>query len=98
MRRIDAHRHARQALDHRHVREVDEVAVRVAEVRLHAAQAEDDVAVAARRDVLGREQRLVQRDAEAALEQDREIALAADGLQQLEVLRVARADLQHHAA
>src|SRR5258706_1074353 len=97
VRRIDANRHACKALDHRHLREIDQVAVRIAEVRLHAAQAEDDVAVARGGDVLGGEQRFVQRDPEATLEQDGEVALAADGLQELEVLRVAGADLQHHA-
>ena len=44
---IDAHRQARQPPHHRHVGEVDEVAVRIAEVGLHAAQAEDDAVVAA---------------------------------------------------
>ena len=97
VRRIDAHRQPRQALDHRHVREVDEVAVRIAEVGLHAAQAEDDAMVAARGDVLAGVERLLERDAHAALEQHRHLVLRADRLEQLEVLRVARADLQHHA-
>ena len=69
----------------------------IAEVGLHPPQAEHDVAVAGARDILRREERLVQRDPEAALQEDGEVALAADRLQQLEILRVARADLQHHA-
>ena len=79
------------------MREIDEVAVRVAHVRLHPAQAEHDLAIALRRQVFGRVQRFVERDAETALDQHRELLLLADELQQLEVLRVARADLQHDA-
>src|SRR5207237_10527444 len=97
VRGVYADGHARQALDDGHVREVNEVAVRVADVRLHAAQAEDDLAVALAREVLGGVQRLVERDVEAALEEDGELLLPPDELQKLEVLRVARADLEHHA-
>ena len=58
---------------------------------------EHHIAVAFGSQVFRRIQRLVQRDAEAALEQDRHLGLPPDDFQQLEVLRVARADLQHHA-
>ncbi len=54
VRRVDADGQAREPLDDGHVREVDEVAVRVAEVRLDAAQAEDDLRVALGGEVLGR--------------------------------------------
>lgn len=47
--------------------------------------------------IFGRAERLVQRDAEPALDQHREFLLAADRLQQFEVLGVPRADLNHHA-
>jgi hypothetical protein len=53
--------------------------------------------VAARGQVLAGVQRLLEGDAHAALEQHREVVLRAHRLEQLEVLRVARADLQHHA-
>ena len=61
------------------------------------AQAEHDLAVALGGEVLGGVQRLVERDAEPALDQNRKLLLAADELQELEVLRVARADLEHDA-
>ncbi|WDT81781.1 MAG: hypothetical protein MPW14_08735 [Candidatus Manganitrophus sp.] len=66
-------------------------------MRFQAAQAEDDIAVAFARQILGGVERFVQGDAEAALEQHRHLALASGGLEQFEVLRVAGADLQHHA-
>ena len=97
VRRVDADGQAREPLDDGHVREVHEVAVRVAEVRLHAAQAEDDLRVALGREVLGCVQRLVQRDPEAALHEDGEDRLPSHRLQELEVLDVARADLEHDA-
>jgi hypothetical protein len=79
------------------MREIDEVAVRLAHVRFHAAQAEDHFAVAFGREIFGGVQRLVQRDAETALDQHRKFLLSSDQLQELEVLRVARADLKHDA-
>ena len=97
MRGVDAHGKAREALDDRHVREVDEVAVRVAEVRLDAPEAEDDLRLTLAREVFGGVQRFVQRDAEAALHEDGKLRLPAHGLQELEVLDVARADLKHDA-
>ena len=65
-------------------------AVRVAHVCLHPAQAEDDSPVTLAGKILGGIQRFLQRDAEAALEQHRKIGLAADGLEQFEVLGVGR--------
>src|SRR3990167_11457930 len=49
------------------------------------------------RQIFGGVQRFLERDPEAALEQHRQLALAPDDLEQLEVLRVARAYLDHHA-
>src|SRR5437870_2425821 len=51
VRRIDAHRHPRQTLDGGHVREIDEIAMRIAHVRFHAPQAEDHLAVPLRRQI-----------------------------------------------
>ena len=87
----------REPLHHGHVSEVDEVAVRIAEIRLHAAQTEADPAVAGRGDVLAGVERLLERDPHAALEQHRQLRLLSHGLEQLEVLRVAGPDLEHHA-
>jgi hypothetical protein len=71
-----------------------QVAVRVAEIRLHAAT--DRSCDFRPSDVLAGVQRLLEGDAHAALEQDRQLRLLSDGLQQLEVLRVAGSDLEHH--
>src|SRR5581483_1287115 len=78
MRGIDTHRHAGKTPHHRDVGEVDEVAMRIAHVRLHTAEAEHDAMVALARQVFGGVERLVQRDAEAALDEHREFFLAAD--------------------
>ena len=66
VRRIDAHGHPSQTLDDRHVGKVDHVAVRVADVGLHSAEAEYDFLIALAGKVFGRVERFVQRDAEAA--------------------------------
>ena len=97
MRRIDANRHSGQALDDRDVGKIDQVSVRVTDVGLHTAKSEDDFLVALARQILGRVERFVQRDAESAFEQDRKLLLAADALEQLKILRVAGPDLQHYA-
>ncbi len=97
VRRIDADRHARQAFHDRHVREVEEVAMWIAHVRLHAAQAEDDFVVSFARQVFRGVQRFAQSDSETTLEQNRKFFLPSDEFQQLEILRVARADLEHHS-
>src|SRR5262249_52605633 len=86
-----------EAFHDRYLREIDHVAVRRPEVRFHAAQAEHDVRVALARDVFDGVEGLFERDAHAALEENGKLALLPDGLQQLEVLRVARPDLQHDA-
>ncbi len=86
-------RQVRQAVDHRHGGDVEGVAGGLLE-RPDAALAQDDVEVAALRDVLrGHEPLLVGRG-HAALEHDR-LAGAADGLEEREVLHVAGADLEH---
>ena len=46
--------------------------------------------VAFAREVFGGIERFLERNAEAALEQHRKLALAADDLQQLEILRIPR--------
>ena len=83
---------ARSCVD-RHRGDVEGVARRLLE-GADPALAQHDVEVAALRDVLRRHQPLLDRRAHAALEHDR-LAGVADGLQQREVLGVARADLQH---
>ncbi len=97
MRRVDADGEAGLAAEHGDVGEIDEVPVGLAEVGLHAAQAEDDVGVALAGDVLAGVERLFEGDAHAALEEDGEALLLADVLEELEVLGVARADLEHDA-
>jgi hypothetical protein len=69
--------------------------VRIAHVCLHAAQTEHDAPVAFTREVLRGVERLVQGDAEAALQEHREVLLAPRNLEELEVLGVAGADLEH---
>ena len=97
VRRVDADRKAREPLDDGDVREVDEVAVRVAEVRLDAArpkticvfpsEARYSAALSDSFSVIPK----------PALHEDGKHRLAADRLQELEVLDVARADLEHDA-
>lgn len=50
---IDTDGHAGKALDHRDVGEVDEVTVRVAHIRFHSAQSENDATVAFTGQILG---------------------------------------------
>ena len=71
--------------------------MRVPHVGFHAAQAENYLAVALRREVLRRIQRFIQRDAEPSFDQDRKFLLLSDELQQFEILGIAGADLQHDA-
>ena len=78
-------------VEHDHPRKVEGVAHTGLE-GADAALAEDDVLVALGHDVLGTHHELFQRVGEAALEQDG-LLLAADGLEQLEVLHVAGTDL-----
>ena len=92
---IDAYREARETLHDRHVPKIDEVSVRVAQVRLDTAEAEDDPAVSPGSHILTGVQSLVQGDAHATLEQHRKLLLLTDRLQELEVLSVAGADLKH---
>ena len=94
---INANGHARESLDHRHMAEIQQVAVGIAHMGLEAAETENDIAVAFTGEVFGRVQRFVQGDAETALEQHRHVPLPTGGFEQLEILRVARADLEHHA-
>src|SRR5207245_11609658 len=61
--------------------------------RPDAALAEDDVAVAPRQDVFGREQELLHGRRHAAFQEDR-LRLLADRVQQRVVLHVPRADLE----
>ena len=58
---------------------------------------EDDFAVSFGSQVLRGVERFIQRDAETALDQYRQLLLAAHDFEQLEILRVARTDLQHDA-
>src|SRR5439155_11768374 len=97
MRRVDAHRHAGQSFHDWNVRKVDEVPVRISHVGLHSAQTEHHLAVALGSEILGRVERLIEGDTKTALDEYREVLLSSDVLQQLEVLGVPRADLQHHA-
>ena len=76
-----------------HDRQVEHVAGRVLEAA-DAALAEDHAAGCPGEDVLGRHQQVLHRRAHAALEQHRLLRLA-DFLEQVEVLHVAGADLEH---
>ena len=63
--------------------------------RADAALAEDDLLVAAGHDVLGAHQQLLERVGQAALEQDRLVRSCPARLQQVKVLHIARAHLNH---
>ena len=89
--RVDDDRQVRPGAQDGHRREVERVARRGLE-GADAALAQDDVRVAGGEDVLGRQQPLLDRRAQAALEEDRALALA-DRLEQDEVRHVAGADL-----
>ena len=78
-------------MQHRHGVEVERVA-RARLIRADAALAQDDVGVALAHDVLGAHEQLVNGASQAALEKHG-LAGAADLLEQVEVLGVARADL-----
>ena len=93
MRRIDDHRQVGFFFQHRDRGHVQHVAV-VGFEGADAALAEDDVVVAARRDVFRRHQPFGNGGRHAALE-DHRLVDAADFLEQVEVLHVARADLDH---
>ncbi len=95
--RIDADRHPRETLDDRHVGEIDQVAVRIAQVDLDAPKAEDDVPISLARHVLARVERFLQGNPHAALVENREFPLLTHDLQELEVLGVSGPDLEHHA-
>ena len=81
----------REPVHHGHRAQVEQVARRRIEAA-DAALAEDDLPVAFGQDVLRREQQLLDRGGEAALEQDR-LAAAAGVLEERVVLHVAGADL-----
>ena len=53
MGRIDANRHARQALHDRHMGKIDKVAVRLTDICFHSAQCKDDLAIALTGEILG---------------------------------------------
>lgn len=91
MARVDDDRQVRQFLEHGHRREVERIA-RVVVKRADAALAEDDLLVAAGHDVLGAHEQLLERAGQAALEQDG-LAQLAKLTQEVEVLHIARADL-----
>src|SRR5579859_1804241 len=97
MARVDAHRHAGQPPDRGNLGKIHEIAMRIAEVGLHAAQPEDNVVVALAGQIFRSVQRLVERDAKTTLDQYRKLLLTTNDFQQLEILRVARADLQHYS-
>ena len=80
-----------QVMQHRHGVEVERVA-RARLIRADAALAQNDVGVALAHDVLGAHEQLVNGASQAALEKHG-LAGAADLLEQVEVLGVARADL-----
>src|SRR5437870_978741 len=77
------------------MRDIDKVAVWVSQLRLHAAQTENYFVIALARQVFRGVQRLSQSDSKTTLEQNRKLFLAANEFQQLEILRVARANLEH---
>ena len=89
--RVDEDRQMREFLDDRNGRQIEGVA-REGFKGADAAFAQDHVGVAARQDVLRREQPLLHRRGDATLEQDR-LARASQFAEQRVVLHVARADL-----
>ena len=91
MARIDDDRQVRQLMEHRHGGKIERVS-RIIVKRADAALAEDDLLVAARHDVLGAHQQLLERSGETALEQNG-LAEPSELLEQVEVLHIARADL-----
>src|SRR6516162_9501601 len=82
---IDAYRQPRQSLNHRNLCDVDEIAMRIAEVRLHATQAEHDSAIPFARHVLASVERFLERDPHATLVENGEFGLLPNHLEQLEV-------------
>src|SRR6266849_2587548 len=76
---------------------VHQVPMRISQVRLDASQAEQNVRISLACNVLACVQRLFQGDPHSSLEKDGELRLLTNLLEQLEVLRVPRADLEHHA-
>ena len=97
MRGVNADWHPRQPPHHRHVSEVDEVAMRIAHVGLDAPAREDDFVVAFARQVFGGVKRFAQGYAKTTLEQHREFLLSSQHFQQFKVLGVARTDLKYHS-
>ena len=93
VRRVDEHRQMGLALEHRHRREVERVPRRALE-RLDPALAEDHALVPLLRDVLGRHEELLDGRGRRALEEHR-VRHAADLGEEVEVVHVARADLDH---
>ena len=69
VRGIDAHRQVGEVAHCRHVAEIHQIAVRIAQIGLHATQAENDIAIALAGEILGSVERFLQRDAETSLEQ-----------------------------
>ena len=91
MRRVDDDRQMRAFLDDRHDAQIQRVA-RVFLKRPNAAFAQDHVLVAPGHDVLRRHDPLLDRIRQPALQQHRLVNLA-QRFQQIEVLHVARSDL-----
>src|SRR6266700_3118557 len=92
MRRIRCHGQMRKLVDDGNRRDVQRIA-RVSLERANAALAQDDIIIATGHNVLGREQQFFKRGSDASLEHHRLLYLAQFP-QQIEVLHVARADLQ----
>lgn len=76
--------------------EIHHVPVGITALVFHPAQCEDDVRVPFAGKVLGGIERLVQRDAEPTLEEHGMPLLPAHMFEQLEVLRIPGAYLEHH--
>ena len=92
--RVDDHGQVREAVQDGDHREVDRVA-RGRLVGADAAFAEHHVRVAARHDVLGAHEQFLEGGAHAALEENGLLRVRAHLLQEVEVLHVARTDLDH---
>ena len=93
MARVNDYWEMRESAQDRHGVQVERVACRRLE-GANAALAEDHLAVPRSQDVLGGEEPLFDRAREAALQHHRH-ARSPHGVEQREVLHVARADLQH---
>jgi len=92
---IDAHRHPGKTFDFGHMSEAHKVTMRITQIRLHATQCKNQLAIALTDEIIGRVQRFLQRHAKASFDESRELLLPAEKFQQFGVLQVSRTELEH---